>query len=238
MAQVVLPQQAVFDRAAPAKTGQHDVHRAFRVIRILVTAIAMVAVLVALLLGTLARASGSGAVRLFGNEVRPILSGSMTPAFRPGDAVITTVATPERIASISAGDIITFRVPGRESMVVAHRVVRVAKDGDGNLLFTTKGDANGSEDDVPVDGAHVIGVVSRSVPYLGRVMNGLEQRRTLFIFLFSAVLAGFSLALARRAKRYADTHDLHLLSHHEEVAPFTEGTPLAPVQTPTTDAHT
>ena len=53
---------------------------------------------------------------------------------------------------------ISFRAPGRESMVITHRVVAIRADRDGNRLFTTKGDANNVVDGVPVDDAHVLGV--------------------------------------------------------------------------------
>jgi len=191
----------------------HDIHCAFRIVRGVATAVTMLAVLAALLLGTLARTSGSGAVRLFGREVRPVLSGSMSPAYRVGDALIAEVASPERIAAIVAGDVITFRVPGRESMVVAHRVVRISTTSAGVRMFTTKGDANTSEDSVAVDSAHVIGVVTNSLPYVGRVMNSLEQRRTIFIFIFGSILAALSVSMARRAKRFADAHHLHVVDH-------------------------
>lgn len=202
MAQVVLPQQTLLTHA-PARARRHDVHRAFVIVQRVVMIVVMLVVAAALVLGTLAHTSGTGAVRLFGREVRPVLSGSMTPAYRVGDAVIIRVANAESIASIHEGDVITFRVPGRETLVVTHRVAAIHNDGQGVRHFVTKGDANSTVDDVPVDGAHVIGVVSGGIPELGHLMNTLEQRRTLFVVLLSFVLSSFALVCARKAKAHA-----------------------------------
>ena len=171
------------------------------VVRDVATCASMVVVVAALALGILVRTSGTGAVRLFGHEVRPVLSGSMAPAFRTGDAVVTTMATPERVGALTVGDVIVFRVPGHESMVVAHRVAKVVTNNLGARLFTTRGDANSSDDGAMVDGSHVIGVVTGSVPHLGNAMVNLGHRRTLVVFFLSALLASFSVTVARLAQQ-------------------------------------
>jgi len=202
MAHLVIRQHTLIGPVDHTPTP-HEAPRPFVIISHVATGVSLFVLAAALMLGVLARTSGTGAVRLFGHEVRPVLSGSMTPAFRMGDAVITDSATPERLAGLAAGDVIVFRVPGHESMVVAHRVARVTTNNRGERMFTTKGDANSSEDSSLVDGAHVIGVVTGSVPYLGRVMMNLGQRRTLFVFLLTTLLAGFSVTVARLARQQA-----------------------------------
>lgn len=173
-------------------------------VRRLAICLSMIVIGASLTVGILARTSGTGAVGMVGHELRPVLSGSMTPTFRVGDAVVTSAATPERLATLAAGDIIVFRVPGHESMVVAHRVAAITRNNQGARLFTTKGDANAANDTAMVDEAHVIGVVTGSVPYLGRVMVGLGQRRTILIFVLSSLLACLSVNVARRALQAAD----------------------------------
>ena len=156
-------------------------------------------VFVALALGLLARFSGSGAPRLLGREIRAVQSGSMSPAIDVGDAIVIRVATPDLLASIRPGSIITFRVPGAPSMVVTHRVTAVSVKPTGERVFATKGDANGSIDGTPVGEAHVIGVHVLSIPRLGFVLHSLNGRRSLAVFLLASLLASAALALARRA---------------------------------------
>lgn len=202
MAHIVIRQHTLFEPTGRVR-AEHDLSGLCVAVRRVATTASMLVILASLTMGILARTSGTGAVRLFGHEVRPVLSGSMSPVFRAGDAVVITPATTERLAALAAGDIIVFRVPGHESMVVSHRISKVTTNNQGDRLFTTKGDANSSDDGAMVDGTHVIGVVSGSVPYLGRVMVSLEQRRTLITFLLAALLASFSVAVARRAQQQA-----------------------------------
>lgn len=202
MAHLVIRQHTLIGPVDHTPTP-HEAPRPFVIISHVATGVSLFVLAAALMLGVLARTSGTGAVRLFGHEVRPVLSGSMTPAFRMGDAVITDAATPERLAALAAGDIIVFRVPGHESMVIAHRVAKVTTNNQGDRMFTTKGDANSSEDTAMVDRSHVIGVVTGSVPYLGRLMVNLGQRRTLLVFLLATLLAGFAVTVARLARQQA-----------------------------------
>lgn len=108
----------------------------------------------------------TAAVLLLHVRVAPVLTGSMTPTFRPGDAVVTRQVP---VDSVRPGEIIVFHPPG-STTAYAHRVVTVTPSPAGPVI-TTKGDAN----PVP-DGWHaalseptapqVIG----HVPYLGRVL--------------------------------------------------------------------
>ncbi len=98
-------------------------------------------------------------VRFIGFTPFAVLSGSMTPLYKPGDLVYVRESKTE---NIKAGDVITFLIG--DDTVVTHRVARVSED---NKLFYTKGDANENEDGQPVDYRNVIGKVSFSVPKLG-----------------------------------------------------------------------
>ena len=74
---------------------------------------------------------------LTGFRVLTIQSGSMTPALRTGDLV---VSRSRPVALIHPGDIVTFEHPTLRAMVT-HRVVETTRDGD-TIEVTTKGDAN------------------------------------------------------------------------------------------------
>jgi signal peptidase I len=80
---------------------------------------------------------------LSGNwQALPVLSGSMRPAFEPGDVIIIQR---EPISQVRVGDIIVFHQPDAPSIVVAHRLTS-AKAVAGGVEVGTKGDANSIAD--------------------------------------------------------------------------------------------
>ncbi len=106
--------------------------------------------------------------RLFGVEVRAIVSGSMAPNYNVGDMVYSV---PTEFAEIEEGDVISY-VLNEELTVVTHRVVEIDYE---NRQFYTQGDANNTRDGAPVSYENVLGVVRLSVPYVGRVVMLLED---------------------------------------------------------------
>jgi signal peptidase len=71
-----------------------------------------------------------------------VLSGSMRPTFAPGDLV---VVTPERLADVRVGQMISYHIPVDDHHVQTHRVVAVLRRG-GQTFVRTKGDANNARD--------------------------------------------------------------------------------------------
>jgi signal peptidase I len=71
-----------------------------------------------------------------------VLSGSMRPAFDPGDMV---VVTPEPIRDVRVGQVISYRIPIGDHHVESHRVIQVIRRG-GEISVRTKGDANTGPD--------------------------------------------------------------------------------------------
>lgn len=71
-----------------------------------------------------------------------VLSGSMTPTFRPGDVVIDTPMTGR---DLRVGQVVTYQVPEGDHQVVSHRVVEIVEAG-AHPTFRTKGDANPAAD--------------------------------------------------------------------------------------------
>jgi signal peptidase I len=71
-----------------------------------------------------------------------VLSGSMQPAFSPGDMV---VVTPEPVSAVRVGQVISYRIPVGDHHVQSHRVIAVLRRG-GHLSVRTKGDANDAPD--------------------------------------------------------------------------------------------
>ena len=83
----------------------------------------------------------------------------MSPAIRPGDAVLVT-RPPHRL---KPGMIVVLQVKDR---LVTHRIVEVHRDGS----FVTKGDANDNADDWSNLTLRVTGVVRGHIPFLGRIL--------------------------------------------------------------------
>lgn len=126
-------------------------------------------VVMAMLVAFLVQSKLSGdAPAMFGHRIYVVLSGSMSPTF---DAGSVAVARPTDSGELAVGDIITFRNPASpEAELVTHRIVAVSAEG-GSVSFTTRGDANEADDQVPVPAENVVGRVRTSVPYAGYVAN-------------------------------------------------------------------
>jgi signal peptidase len=71
-----------------------------------------------------------------------VLSGSMQPAFSPGDMV---VVTPEPVGAVRVGQVISYWIPVGDHHVQSHRVIAVTRRG-GKVSVRTKGDANAAPD--------------------------------------------------------------------------------------------
>ncbi|CAM5325754.1 hypothetical protein SSPIM334S_08209 [Streptomyces spiroverticillatus] len=87
-----------------------------------------------------------------------VVSGSMEPAIRRGDVVVSAPLAPELVAP---GAVLAFTGP--QGATVVHRVVGRPSPG----TFTTKGDANPTADSAPVAASDVIGLGRLRVPLVG-----------------------------------------------------------------------
>jgi len=97
-----------------------------------------------------------------------VQSGSMEPTIKTGSVLIV-----KPVSDYVVGDIITFQKKG-ERVSTTHRIAGI-KEENGNILYETKGDANGGFDREGPFKSEVIGKVLFSVPYIGYVMNFIEQ---------------------------------------------------------------
>lgn len=106
--------------------------------------------------------------RAFGIQLYSIVSGSMVPAYHLNDLIYTV---PTDCGEISAGDTISFLLPGANS-IVTHRVVK--NDVAERQIFT-KGDANDVADAAPVPYQNVKGVVRFHIPKIGAALMALSS---------------------------------------------------------------
>lgn len=104
-----------------------------------------------------------------GYEVRIVQSGSMEPAIRTGSVVV--VSQQERY---EAGEVITFGEVAGDQIPTTHRIVSEQLI-DGELAYTTKGDANEEADLEPVLANDVRGKVLFDIPWLGFILDFARQ---------------------------------------------------------------
>ena len=99
----------------------------------------------------------SGALRY---KLVGVASGSMSPTLDKGDAVI--IDQEITAEDIKKGDIIAYK--GYKKLII-HRVVKVRQEGN-VLVFTTRGDANNSDDAIRLTMDDIAGKVKVKIPYI------------------------------------------------------------------------
>lgn len=120
----------------------------------------LAAAVVAFLAVLLVMVKTNGYVSLFGRSMFRVVTGSMEPTIMTGALL---VAEDCDIGDIRRGDIVCFRSEetGTRGWIITHRVVSVVKNGDGDTVLETKGDANSSVDSQYVTRDNLIGRVTR-----------------------------------------------------------------------------
>ena len=138
------------------------------------------------------------AVKLLGWNMFSIDSGSMEPLYPVDALVVVQDTSPEKI---EVGDVITY-VLNKDGVLVTHRVVGVDPS---DRTFTTKGDANNSEDP-PVLWDNVVGKVLLGIPFIGkpmRYLTDIENRPIIIGVIVGLFVVSFvwDFAVRRRQKR-------------------------------------
>lgn len=97
-------------------------------------------------------------------------SGSMSPVYERGDAVIFSKI--KSFDEIKVGSIIAYNKNG---VLITHRVVEIIHKKN-SYQFVTKGDYNENVDSGVVDSADVKGIVIYKIPYIGRPTIWLNEK--------------------------------------------------------------
>lgn len=135
-----------------------------------------------------------------GYRVYIVHTGSMIPAFRPGEALIDRLAR----GSLHRGEIITFRYAYGPDAVVTHRVF-----SDVHGVIRTKGDANPTKDPWTLRRPQVVGTPIAIIPYGGYALVYLRQptgTASLIVFATSTWLL-WGLCFPADAGKNADDAD-------------------------------
>ncbi len=124
------------------------------------------------------------ALQLAGRQFYTVLSSSMEPAFGPGSLLAVQDV---KVEELQKSDVITFIDPSDSVRIISHRIVQVHTAA--GLTFTTRGDANESDDPVPVPMENILGKGEFFIPYAGYIFNFARTTTGLVsMFLIPAVL--------------------------------------------------
>ncbi len=123
-------------------------------------------------------------LNFFGFILLNVETGSMQPELPVNSLVFVQKIEPEKIEQ---GDIITF-VMNKDGVLATHRVKEINKS---SRTFTTKGDANNT-DDPPVLWDNVVGVVRFKIPGIGAVFGAVTSagNRPFVIAVIACLVAG------------------------------------------------
>ncbi|MHB1594981.1 MAG: signal peptidase I [Streptosporangiaceae bacterium] len=190
------PRQAEMAAPAGRHARRHQMHVAVRLASLTVLALMVCSVAV------IAAAVVSGRW-----QIRPVLSGSMSPTLPVGGVVVT-----ERVplTDLGVGTIAVFHPPFQPTITYVHRIISI-RHSHGRLLIRTKGDANIYPDPwtLSVRGRWAY-VVRDSLPWVGYAAVWIHsaQGRALSLLasgLLASVLVGLVMLERRRTAATSGT---------------------------------
>ncbi|WAP51140.1 signal peptidase I [Arthrobacter sp. ATA002] len=163
---------------------------------------------VALCLAALAALTLVVVPMLTGSQTYSVLTSSMAPTYAPGTFL---VVKPAPYDELRVGDVITYQIESGSPAVITHRITAVGADQSGEVVFTTKGDNNDVEDELPVREVQVKGKLFYAVPFVGFIANGLGNSDRGAIAQWGAIaLMGYGVVTLVRgalAKKRNSTED-------------------------------
>lgn len=132
-------------------------------------------------------------INIFGYKSYVIKTNSMEPTINVNDVVINKEVKQDEI---NVGDVITFL---HEGEVITHRITKIDNDGD-VTQYTTKGDNNNIEDTFKITYENIKGKHVITIPYLGKVVQVLENK-LLFLIILLIILIFMFAQLQNQEKR-------------------------------------
>lgn len=132
--------------------------------------------------------------RATGSQTYTVLTDSMAPTYYPGTFL---VVKPAAFSELKYGDIITFQRESGKPAVETHRIVDFGATETGERTVITKGDNNGVNDPKPVRALQIRGKVFYSVPLVGYVALGNEDRDLWMTVAAAGLFASSALLIFR-----------------------------------------
>lgn len=124
-------------------------------------------------------------INLFGYKSYVIKTNSMEPTINVNDVVINKEIQQEEL---NVGDVITFQYKGE---VITHRITKIDNEAD-VIQYTTKGDNNNIEDTFKITYENIKGKHVLTIPYLGMVVQLLENKLLFLIILLIILIFMFA----------------------------------------------
>lgn len=120
---------------------------------------------------------GSPVPSFFGFSTLTVETGSMSGTIEIGDMILI-----KRTGDYKSGEIITF-LPEGDSIPTTHRIIGYTENG-----YVTKGDANNTEDTLPIEHERVLGEVIDVYPRVGLFAEWVRTEGWLYIVATLAIL--------------------------------------------------
>ncbi|MBM6619059.1 signal peptidase I SipW [Bacillus suaedaesalsae] len=147
------------------------------------------------------KASG-GEPKVFGYELKTVLSGSMEPTFKTGS--IIAIKPVDDTSKLKKDDVITFLQS--DGNVVTHRITDKFAQGE-QVMFQTKGDNNEDLDSQPILSQNVIGKYTGfTIPFIGYFIDFAKSSKGTAILLIipGVLLLAYSVVSIMSALRELD----------------------------------
>ena len=134
--------------------------------------------------------SGNGVPSILGVRVFSIQTESMYPTLEPGDLILGTGVKDS--STLREGDIITYwTVINGERVLNTHRIMQIY-DGNGFLIFETKGDKNTAVDALTVHESEIVAKYTDiRLPGVGKVFDYLQTSTGFLIVVVIPVFLFF-----------------------------------------------
>ena len=122
-----------------------------------------------------------------------VLSGSMEPAIQAGDLIFIRETDP---SDLQKDDVICYLSSGK---AITHRIAEITTGEDGKLQFVTRGDANNSEDQLPVSAGQIQGIWKGGrIGGLGNFILFMQSTTGMILFIVCPLLLFFLWDIWRR----------------------------------------
>jgi signal peptidase len=138
-------------------------------------------------LGVVARPGHDGISRIGGHPMLTVLSGSMTPVFRPGDLIVDDAVPTGKADQLVPGEIITFHAAGSSTNLITHKIAAV-KHENGAVAYQTRGVANNAPDPELVEPSQVVGTYRSHVPMAGYLLQAVQKKTIFFLLILLPLL--------------------------------------------------
>ena len=107
---------------------------------------------------------------LFGYKILQVMSGSMSGEFETGDTILIKKIGDE--SNLKIGDVVTYRI--KKNTLVTHRIINITRTGE-SLSYTTKGDANNTEDMEKVTFSAIEGIYVKKLRLISNLIKFMKK---------------------------------------------------------------